>query len=97
MTQTTTITATSFIWNKKSTLTHYMKNKNNINIEPPSCKYFSFSDSNSAKNNGTFCLASISRCFKSNSTDSSLALLMKVVAIPVLPERPVLPILCTKF
>lgn len=71
------------------------KKKKFINIEPPSCKYFSFSDSNSAKNNGTFCRASINKCFKSNSTDSSLALFMKVVAIPVLPERPVLPILWT--
>lgn len=59
---------------------------------PPSSKYFSFSDCNSARNGGTFCLASISKCFKSNSTDSSFALLMNVVAIPVFPDRPVRPI-----
>ncbi|KYN03372.1 hypothetical protein ALC62_05764 [Cyphomyrmex costatus] len=37
-----------------------------------------------------------SACLRSSSTDSSVALLMKVVAIPVRPERPVRPILCTK-
>ncbi|KYN08845.1 hypothetical protein ALC57_19048 [Trachymyrmex cornetzi] len=36
------------------------------------------------------------KCLRSSSTDSSFALLMKVVAIPVRPERPVRPILCTK-
>ncbi|KYQ49042.1 hypothetical protein ALC60_12099 [Trachymyrmex zeteki] len=50
----------------------------------------------SAKNGGTFCFASINKCLRSSSTDSSFALLMKVVAIPVRPERPVRPILCTK-
>jgi len=64
-------------------------------VSPPRSKYFSFSDCRAARNGGTFCLASISRCFKSSSTDSSLALLIKVVAIPVLPERPVRPIRCT--
>lgn len=64
-------------------------------VSPPRSKYFSFSDCRAARNGGTFCLASISRCFKSSSTDSSLALLIKVVAIPVLPERPVRPMRCT--
>ncbi|KYN45346.1 hypothetical protein ALC56_00192 [Trachymyrmex septentrionalis] len=36
------------------------------------------------------------KCLRSSNTDSSFALLMKVVAIPVRPERPVRPILCTK-
>jgi hypothetical protein len=64
-------------------------------VSPPRSKYFSFSDCRAARNGGTFCLASISRCFKSSSTDSSLALFIKVVAIPVLPERPVRPMRCT--
>ncbi|CAD6226464.1 GSCOCG00005837001-RA-CDS, partial [Cotesia congregata] len=49
----------------------------------------------SKRNAGTFCFASINKCLRSNNTDSSLDLLINVVAIPLLPERPVLPILCT--
>jgi hypothetical protein len=64
-------------------------------LQPPSSRYFSFSDCMAARKSGTFCLASISRCFRSSSTDSSFALLMNVVAIPDLPERPVRPIRCT--
>ena len=40
------------------------------------------------------CLASLSRCFRSSRTVSDWFLLMKVVAMPVLPQRPVRPILC---
>ena len=36
-----------------------------------------------------------SRCFRSSRIDSDWFLFMKVVAMPVLPQRPVRPILCT--
>ena len=39
---------------------------------PSTSRYFSVSEIMPARNGGTFCLASISKCFKSSSTDSSV-------------------------
>lgn len=66
----------------------------NLNL-PPNSRYFSLSEQSSARNVGTFCLASINRCFRSSKTDSSLDLLMNVVANPLFPDLPVRPILWT--
>lgn len=42
-----------------------------------------------------FCFASMSRYFRSRSVWSEVLWLIKVVAIPVFPDRPVRPISCT--
>lgn len=47
------------------------KRRNSNSCLPPMFKYCSFSDTRLARNGGTFCLASISRCFKSSRMDSS--------------------------
>ncbi|RIA05210.1 hypothetical protein BRARA_K00497 [Brassica rapa] len=49
----------------------------------------------SARTGGILCLASCSKCFRSSSVVSLWFLFINVVAIPVFPHRPVLPILCT--
>ena len=58
---------------------------------------FSLGSSMLSRNGGIFCFASRSRCFKSRRISSDDNRLMNVVAIPVLPLRPVLPILWTSF
>ncbi len=42
-----------------------------VRDSPPMSRNFSLSETYSARNGGTFCFASINRCFRSNNTDSS--------------------------
>ena len=60
-------------------------------VAPPA----SLGSSSVARTGGMRCLASRSKCFRSSRIVSSQFLLMKVVATPVLPQRPVRPMRCT--
>lgn len=52
---------------------------------------FAFGSSISNRKGGIRCLASIRRYFRSSKVSCGVCMFTKVVAIPVLPERPVRP------